>query len=78
MNRKGYPMFTAYSAGSHLAGAVRLEALREIEKAGLSTANLRSKPWVEFAKPDSHRCISSSRFAIRPRTRCARIGLDNR
>jgi arsenate reductase len=53
MNRKGGPTLTAYSAGSHPAGAVRPEALREIEKAGLSAANLRSKSWDEFAKPDS-------------------------
>jgi arsenate reductase len=53
MNRKGGTTFTAYSAGSHPAGAVRPEAMREIEKAGLSTANLRSKSWDEFAKPDS-------------------------
>jgi arsenate reductase (thioredoxin) len=53
MNRKGGTTFTAHSAGSHPAGAVRPEAIREIEKAGLSTANLRSKSSDEFAKPDS-------------------------
>ena len=53
MNRKGGTTFTAYSAGSHPADAVRPEAIREIEKAGLRTANLRSKSWDEFAKPDS-------------------------
>jgi arsenate reductase len=49
MNRKGLPNFTAYSAGSHPAGAVRPEAIRQIEKAGLSTADLRSKSWDEFS-----------------------------
>lgn len=49
MIRKGFPNFTAYSAGSHPSGAVRQEAIHQIEKAGLSTANLRSKSWDEFS-----------------------------
>ncbi|HEY4358387.1 MAG TPA: arsenate reductase ArsC [Acidobacteriaceae bacterium] len=49
MNHKGAPTFTAYSAGSHPSGAVRPEALAQIEAAGLSTAGLRSKSWDEFA-----------------------------
>jgi arsenate reductase len=53
MNRKGAANFTAYSAGSHPAGVVRPEAIQQIEKAGLSTANARSKSWDEFSKPDS-------------------------
>jgi arsenate reductase len=53
MNRKGGTTFTAYSAGSHPAGVVRPEALRELEKAGMSTANFRSKSWDEFSKSDS-------------------------
>ncbi len=51
MNRKGAPHFTAYSAGSHPSGLVRPEAIRQLEKAGLSTAGLRSKSWDEFAAP---------------------------
>ena len=53
MNRKGREHFTAYSAGSHPTGQVRPEALKQIEKAGLSTANARSKSWDEFSKPES-------------------------
>jgi arsenate reductase len=53
MNRKGMPTFTAYSAGSHPSGSVRPEALGQIENAGLSTGNFRSKSWDEFSKPDS-------------------------
>lgn len=53
MNRKGAANFTAYSAGSHPAGAVRPEAIHQIEMAGLSAANLRSKSWDEFAVPDA-------------------------
>ena len=53
MNRKGREHFTAYSAGSHPTGQVRPEALKQIEKAGLSTANASSKSWDEFSKPDS-------------------------
>jgi arsenate reductase len=51
MTRKGKPNFTAYSAGSHPSGIVRAEAIHQIEKAGLSTANLRSKSWNEFSVP---------------------------
>jgi protein-tyrosine-phosphatase len=52
MNRKGKPTFTAYG-GSHPSGSVRPEALSQIENAGLSTENFRSKSWDEFSKPDS-------------------------
>jgi len=51
MNSRGKPRFHAYSAGSHPAGKVRPEALRELERAQLPTANARSKSWDEFAQP---------------------------
>ncbi len=51
LNRKGKPTFAAYSAGSHPAGRVRPEALKQIEMANLPTEGLRSKNWDEFAKP---------------------------
>ncbi len=51
MNRKGLPNFTAYSAGSHPAGFVRPEALKQIEAAHFSTVGLRSKSWDEFSGP---------------------------
>jgi arsenate reductase len=53
MNRKGGENFTAYSAGSHPTGAVRPEAIRQIEKAGLSAASVRSKSWDEFSIPEA-------------------------
>jgi len=53
MNRKGRPNFSAYSAGSHPAGIVRPEALKQIESAGLSTEGFYSKSWDEFTKPDA-------------------------
>jgi arsenate reductase (thioredoxin) len=55
MNRKGAPTFTAYSAGSHPTGKVRPEAIKQIEEAGWSPQNFRSKSWDEFSKPDSPR-----------------------
>ncbi len=55
LNRKGRPTFTAYSAGSHPAGAVRPEALKQLTLAHLPTENLRSKSWDEFAKPAAPR-----------------------
>jgi len=51
LNQKGKPTFTAYSAGSHPTGAVRPEALRQIEGAHMPAAGLRSKSWDEFARP---------------------------
>jgi arsenate reductase (thioredoxin) len=53
LNHRGKGMFTAYSAGSHPAGTPRPEALEEIASAGMSTNDLRSKSWDEFAKPDA-------------------------
>jgi arsenate reductase len=51
LNFRGRPTFTAYSAGSHPAGTIRPEALRELENASLPTGGLRSKSWEEFAEP---------------------------
>jgi arsenate reductase len=51
MNKKGWPNFTAYSAGSHPTARVNSHALKMIETARLSTEGLRSKAWDEFAKP---------------------------
>jgi arsenate reductase len=53
MNYKGQPNFTAYSTGSHPSGAVRPEAIAELEIAHLPTKGLRSKSWDEFAQPDA-------------------------
>lgn len=55
LNRKGFPNFTGYSAGSHPTGHVHPEALRQLTAAGLPTDGLRSKSWDEFAKPDAPR-----------------------
>jgi arsenate reductase (thioredoxin) len=51
LNHKGKPNFSAYSAGSHPAGPVRPEALRQLERARLPTTDLRSKAWDEFSRP---------------------------
>jgi arsenate reductase len=51
LNHVGKPVFTAYSAGSHPAGTVRPEALKELTRAGISTEGLRSKSWDEFGRP---------------------------
>ena len=51
MNKKGFPTFTAYSAGSHPKGAVHPAALLQLEIAKLPFAGLRSKDWSEFARP---------------------------
>jgi len=49
MNHKGRASFTAYSAGSHPSGAVRPEALKQLEAAHIPTNGLRSKDWDEFS-----------------------------
>ena len=51
LNHKGKGRLTAFSAGSHPSGAVRAEALKQIEAAGMPTEGLRSKSWDEFAGP---------------------------
>jgi len=51
MNRKGFPTFTAYSAGSHPKGKVHPSAIRQIETARLPTTGFRSKDWAEFTGP---------------------------
>jgi arsenate reductase (thioredoxin) len=51
LNGRHNPHFTAYSAGSMPAGAVRPEALHQLELASLPTENARSKSWDEFAAP---------------------------
>ena len=55
LNQKGRPTFAAYSAGSHPTGAVRPEALRQLEAARLPTLGLRSKSWNEFAQSGAPR-----------------------
>ena len=55
LNGRHNPAFTAYSAGSFPSGVVRPEALKQLEFAGLPTAQARSKSWEEFAKADAPR-----------------------
>ena len=55
LKRNGLPNFIAYSAGSHPAGLVRPEALKQLEAARVPTEGLRSKSWEEFAKPAAPR-----------------------
>jgi len=53
LNFKGRPQFTAYSAGSHPAGKVRAEAVKQLQLAHIPTTGLRSKSWDEFAKAEA-------------------------
>ena len=85
LNQKGQPNFTAYSAGSHPTGAVRPEALRQLEASRLPTLGLRSKSWGEFAEPGAPArsltlpgWISFSPFVTMPRTKSVRCGRANR
>lgn len=51
LHHRGRPNFAAFSAGSHPVGSVNPAALRQLELAKLSTTDLRSKSWDEFAQP---------------------------
>lgn len=53
LNTVGKGRFRAWSAGSHPAGAVNPLALELLQLNGLSTDNLRSKSWDEFAAQDA-------------------------
>ena len=53
LNFKGRSNFSAYSAGSHPTGAVRAEALRQLERAHIPMVGLRSKSWDEFSRPSA-------------------------
>lgn len=55
LNLLGKGRFLAFSAGSHPAGQVNPFALELLEKNHSPTAELRSKPWDEFAQPDAPR-----------------------
>jgi arsenate reductase (thioredoxin) len=55
LNFKGKAHFTGYSAGSHPSGAVRPEALQQLERAHIPILGLRSKAWDEFSLPGSPR-----------------------
>lgn len=50
LNQKGDPTFHGFSAGSHATGRVHPEALRQLDLAHVTTRNLRSKNWDEFAE----------------------------
>jgi len=53
LNAKGRPAFSAFSAGSHPAGKVRPEAMRQLQSARIPADGLYSKSWDVFAKPDA-------------------------
>ena len=53
LNKKGFPTFTAYSAGSHPKGRVHPVALHLLEATEFPTFGFRSKSWDEFARSDS-------------------------
>ena len=51
LNRFGNGKFQAFSAGSHPNGKVNPHALDLLQRLGIETAGLRSKPWDEFSAP---------------------------
>jgi arsenate reductase (thioredoxin) len=53
LNARGGGRFRAYSAGSMPAGRVNPHAIELLERNGLPVADLRSKSWDEFSRPDA-------------------------
>ena len=53
MNRVGETRFNAYSAGSHPNGVVNPHALALLKRLDYKIEEFRSKPWDEFARPES-------------------------
>ena len=53
MNQWGRGRFRGFSAGSHPKGSVHPIALQLLQRMNLSTVNLRSKSWDEFAGPEA-------------------------
>jgi arsenate reductase len=51
LNQRGGGRFKAFSAGSHPKGAVHPQARALLQRMGIPTEGLRSKPWDEFAQP---------------------------
>ena len=51
LNHVGQGRFRAYSAGSHPKGQIHPMTLEVLQRVGISTDGLRSKPWDEFAVP---------------------------
>lgn len=51
----GQGRFHAFSAGSHPAGSVNPYAIELLVRNRIPTANLRSKDWSEFARPEAPR-----------------------
>jgi arsenate reductase len=78
LKRKGLPNFIAYSAGSHPAGFVHAEALRQLESARLPKYGLRSKSWEEFAGEDAPHLDFVFNVCDNARKRSAPSGQDNR
>jgi len=50
MNKKGFPNFRAFSAGSHPKGTVHPVAIEMIKTSLLPVVGLRCKNWSEFAQ----------------------------
>lgn len=53
LNSMGKGRFRAYSAGSHPKGEVHPLTLELLVKNRMSTVDLRSKDWAEFARPEA-------------------------
>ena len=53
LNQTGKGRFVGYSAGSQPAAAVNPHAIALLKRHNISTEQLRTKDWSEFAQPDA-------------------------
>jgi len=53
LNQTGKGRFVGYSAGSQSAAAVNPHAIALLKRHNISTEQLRTKDWSEFAQPDA-------------------------
>jgi arsenate reductase (thioredoxin) len=53
LDKVGAGRFKAYSAGSHPRGEVNPHAIDLLKRLDFDVGEFRSKPWDEFARPDS-------------------------
>jgi arsenate reductase (thioredoxin) len=78
MNYKGRPNFTAYSAGSHPSGAVRPEAIAELESAHLARTDSEARVGMSSRSPTRPSLTLYSRSATTLRRKSALSGQVSR
>ena len=77
MNRKGFPKFRAFSAGSHPSGKVRSEAIQQSRKRNSAQMEHAANHGRNSSVQERLNLISSLLFAITLPTKYAQFGRLN-